>query len=209
MLFKDRADAGKQLSLALQAYKDQKGVVVLGLARGGVVVAYEVATALHLPLDVLVVRKVGAPGNEELAIGAVTESGEGIFNDALMAMLGVPPDYLKKETQRQKQMAHERATLYRQSHATLALKNQTVLLVDDGIATGSSMRVAIQAVRSQGAKKIVLAVPVAASESLSTIAKEVDEVVCLSQPHFFQAVGCFYKTFDQTTDEELIKLLRK
>ncbi len=207
MYFKDRTDAGKQLSLVLQAYHDQKGVVVLGLARGGVVVAHEAAKALRLPLDVVVVRKVGAPSHEELALGAVADTGEGIFNDDLIAMLGVAHEYLKKETERQRQIAQERSALYRGTRSLVELKNQTVILVDDGLATGASMRVAIHAVRARGAKKIVVAVPVAAPDSLAKIAREVDEVFCLSQPPFFQAVGSFYKIFDQTTDEQVMNLL--
>jgi putative phosphoribosyl transferase len=207
MLFKDRQDAGKQLVAHLLKYKNQSDAVVLGLARGGVVTASEIAKGLHLPLDVIVVRKIGAPGNEELAIGAITEQGDGIFNDHLIGLLGVPSDYLKKEIERQKRILKERLGLYRGKSSPLNLKDKTVLLVDDGIATGASIRVAIAAMLHTGVKKIIIAVPVAASESLKKISKEVDEVVCLSTPVFFESVGSFYRIFDQTTDEEVMRLL--
>ena len=207
MLFKDRRDAGKKLIAQLSKYKDNQNVIVLGLARGGMVTASEVASGLNVPLNVVVVRKIGAPNNEELALGAIAEHGEGIFNEHLVGLLGVSPDYLKKEVERQKKILKERLSLYRGKSPAPDLKGKTVILVDDGIATGASMRVAIKSVRDAGAKKIVLAVPVAAPDSLNKIAREVDEVVCLSSPVFFEAVGSFYQEFDQTTDEEVVHLL--
>lgn len=207
MLFEDRRDAGRQLVLPLSKYKDQKDVIVLGLARGGVVTADEVASGLSIPLNVVVVRKIGAPGNEELALGAIAEQGEGIFNEQLIGILGVSHDYLKKEVERQKRILKQRLDLYRGNSPAPSIKDKTVILVDDGIATGASMRVAIKSVRDAGAKKIVLAVPVAAPDSLHKIENEVDEVVCLSSPIFFEAVGGFYRTFEQTSDEEVIHLL--
>lgn len=208
MQFVDRVDAGKKLAAQLlRAYKGQRDTLVLGLARGGVVVAHEVAALLGLPLHVIVVRKIGAPGNEELALGAISTSGEGIFNERLIGLLGATQEYLKATVEREKGIAQKRLALYQGSAPPPQIKDKTVLLVDDGIATGASMKVAIQAVRSQGAKKIVLAVPVAASDSLRQIEPKVDEVVCLSVPPFFEAVGAFYRVFDQTTDEEIIDLL--
>ncbi len=209
MLFRDRHDAGKQLVQSLSKYKGKKDAIVLGLARGGMVTAFEVAAGLNLPLNVIVVRKIGAPGNEELALGAIAEHGDGIFNEELIGMLGVSADSLKKEVARQKKILNERLALYRGKSPAPLLKGKTVILVDDGIATGASMRVAIQSVREADAKKIVLAVPVAAPDSMRKIEKEVDEVVCLSIPAFFQAVGAFYRDFDQTSDEEVIDLLKK
>ena len=209
MLFKDRRDAGKQLVPALSKYKDQPDVLVLGLARGGVVTAHEVALGLGTPLNVVVVRKIGAPGNEELALGAIAEHGEGIFNEQLIGILAVSQEYLQREVERQKKILQERLELYRGNAPAPAIEGKIVILVDDGIATGASMRVAIKSVRDAGAKKIVLAVPVAAPDSLRKIQKEVDEVVCLSSPVFFEAVGAFYKQFDQTSDQEVIHLLAK
>jgi putative phosphoribosyl transferase len=209
MLFQDRKDAGRQLSLQLLKYKNKPDTIVLGLARGGVVTAAEVASLLHLPLNVIVVRKIGAPGNEELAIGAIAEHGDGFFNHHLIGLLGVSSDYLKKEIERQKRILKERLSLYRGKSLSLPLKDKTVILVDDGIATGASMRVAIASMREAGVKKIVLAVPVAAPDSLKKISDAVDETMCLSTPAFFEAVGSFYRIFDQTTDEEVIQLLAK
>ena len=207
MLFNDRNDAGKKLGEKLQGYKNASSTVVLGLVRGGVVVAAEVAASLGLPLNVVVVRKLGAPHNEELAIGAITDKGEGFFNEDLMGILGVSREYLSKEMERQRKSAKERVEIYRGHFPAPDIKNKTVILVDDGIATGASFRAAIRSVRKEGAKKIVLAVPVAAPDALEMLKKEVDEVVCLSSPVFFEAVGAFYKHFNQTTDEEIISLL--
>lgn len=207
MIFKDRSDAGRQLVPLLQSYKNQENVIVLGLARGGIVTAYEVAKELNLPLGVMVVRKVGAPGNEELALGAVTEKGEGIFNDHLISMLSVSQDYLKRQIEKEKQLAKARLELYLGNRPAPSVKGKTVILVDDGVATGASVRVAIQSLRGQGSKKIVLAVPVAAPDSLQKIKKEVDEVICLQSPSYFEAVGSFYQKFDQTSDEEIMRLL--
>jgi putative phosphoribosyl transferase len=209
MLYKDRQDAGRQLGQQLLKYKNKSDAIVLGLARGGVVTAAEVASALGLELNVVIVRKLGSPGNEELAIGAIGEQGEGIFNDHLIGLLGVSSDYIKKEVERQRRILKERLLLYRGKSTDLHLKGKTVILVDDGIATGASMRVAIRSVRQSSAKKIVLAVPVAAPDSLKKLSKEVDETVCLSAPGFFEAVGSFYRVFDQTTDEEVVQLLTK
>jgi putative phosphoribosyl transferase len=209
MLFKDRHDAGRQLVPFLSKYKDRKDVIVLGLARGGMVVAAEIAAGLNVPLNVVVVRKIGAPGNEELALGAIAEHGEGVFNHHLVGMLGVSPESLKREVERQKKILQDRLALYRGNTPPPDFHGKTAILVDDGIATGASMRAAIQSVRHAGAKKIVLAVPVAAPDSLAKIEKEVDEAVCLSKPVFFEAVGGFYRVFDQTSDEEVVHLLAK
>lgn len=208
MQFMDRHDAGRQLVPLLSQYKDRKDVIVLGLARGGMVTAFEVASGLNVLLNVIVVRKVGAPGNEELALGAIAEQGEGIFNEQLIEVLGVSHEYLKKEVERQKKILKERLALYRDKSLPPVIEGKTVILVDDGIATGASIRVAIQSVRAAGAKKIILAVPVAAPDSLRKMEKEVDEVACLSSPSFFEAVGQFYKAFEQTSDEEVMRLLR-
>ncbi|MCI0382764.1 MAG: phosphoribosyltransferase [Chlamydiae bacterium] len=209
MLFQDRSSAGISLSAKLQKFKDQKDVAVFGLARGGVVVAYEIAKELHIPLGIIIVRKVGAPGNEELALGAVTEKGEGIFNSHLINLLGVSPDYLKKQIEKEKETAKRRRQFYFKNRTPIEMAGKRVILVDDGIATGASMRVAIKTARAEGAKKIILAVPVAAPDSLDLIKKEVDEAICLSIPSYFEAVGAFYKEFDQVSDDQIIRLLEK
>ncbi len=208
MHFKDRLDAGCQLAQKLLGYFKRPDVIVLGLARGGVIVAAEVARRLHVPLNVIVVRKIGAPGNPELAIGAIGESGEGVFNRELIAYLGVSPDALQHEVAIQKKNLQARLALYRGITKAPNLSGKVVILVDDGIATGASAHAAIQSVRSQSAKEIVLAVPVAAPQALSQLMPEVETVVCLYSPDAFEAVGEFYELFGQTTDEEIVALLR-
>jgi len=208
-LFNDRTDAGSQLIPKLASYKGRQDVVVLGLARGGVVVAHPVAQGLNVPLDVIVVRKIGAPDNEELAIGAIAETGEGIFNDHVIQALGVSPRYIQDEVAKQKKIAAERSALYRGKNKKTDIKGKTVILVDDGIATGASMQVAIRSVRAQGAREVVLAVPVAAPDALEQMEREVDKIVCLYAPIAFQAVGQFYRRFDQTEDREIIALLSR
>jgi len=207
MFFQDRTDAGMQLAEKLQAYKGQKDALVIGLARGGVVTAAPIAKALHLPLNVLVVRKIGAPGNPELAIGAITQNGDGVWNEHLIASLGVSKQYIQQEVAKEMALAKKRVALYHKNCPLIDVKGKTVLLVDDGIATGASMRAAIQSLRASSVKKIVLAIPVAAPDSLYEIQKTVDETVCLYHPPFFAAVGQFYRVFDQTSEEEIISIL--
>lgn len=208
MIFRDRVDAGKQLSLKLGHYRDTNAVVV-GLVRGGVVVAAEVAAALGLPLDVMIVKKIGAPENEELALGAVSEEGIGVFNDHLISMLGVSREYLRKEIERQKEQIKEVKKGYLKGHHPIDFTGKTVILVDDGIATGASMKVAIQAAKARQAGRVVLAVPVAAADSLRELSETVDEGVCLYLPSTFYAVGAFYKNFPQISDDEVSSLLWK
>lgn len=207
MIFKDRHEAGLKLAQKLEKFRGQSETVVMGLARGGVVVAEAVAKTLHLPLDVIVVRKVGAPGQEELAIGAVDEEGEGFFNEGIIRSLNISPHYIQNEVSRQKKIAQERAALYRKGRKKTSIAGQTVIVVDDGIATGASVRAALLGLKKKGAKTIILAVPVAAVDSLKTLSKEVDETVCLYNPEGFMAVGQFYEKFSQTSDEEVIELL--
>lgn len=208
MIFKDRHDAGLKLSAKLEKYRDQPRTIVLGLARGGVVVAQTVAQVLNLPLDVIVIRKVGAPDQEELAIGAVNEDGMGYLNEGLIHSLNINPDYIRKEVYKQKKAAQQRAALYRKGIEKADIKGQTVIVVDDGIATGASVRAALIGLKKQGAGKIVLAVPVAAVDSLRSLSHDVSEMVCLYAPTDFMAVGEFYQKFDQTSDEEVMRLLQ-
>jgi len=208
MMFQDRTEAGKKLATVLQEYEGQEDCVVVGLARGGVVVAAEVAQALGLPLDVIIVRKIGAPDNEELALGAVAEEGAGVFNDHLIALLGVSEQYLRKETERQKEIIKQRKLAYFRGKSSPTLSKKTVILVDDGIATGASMKVAIESVRGQKAAKIVLAIPVAPPDTIEEMTLLVDEVFCLSKPESFGAVGKFYREFAQVSDKEVISILQ-
>jgi putative phosphoribosyl transferase len=207
MTFKNRQDAGKQLSEKLAQYKNNSNTIVLGLPRGGVVVAFEIAQALHLPMDIIVPRKIGAPGNPELAIGAITEDGEGIFDERMILDYGVSQDYLTKEIQKEKQEALRRLKLYRGTRSPLHLKNKIALLVDDGIATGATMRAAIKSAKAKDASKIIVAIPTAANDSLEKIKKEADEVLCLDAPPLFFAIGEFYQDFPQIEDKEVIDLM--
>lgn len=207
MKFENRNDAGKQLAKALTRYIDAPDTVVIGLPRGGVVCAYEVAQALHLPLDITCPHKIGAPQNPELAIGAVTETGEGLLNKRLIAQLGVTEAYIEEQIGVEKGQAKARLTLYRQGKAPIELKGKTVLIVDDGLATGSTMKAAIRSVKQQEPAKIVAAIPVSPPDTLTEVEGLVDEVACLYAPPQFYAVGQFYDDFATTEDDEVIELM--
>ncbi len=207
MYFKDRKDAGHQLAAKLVPYKNQPHCLILGLPRGGVVTAAETAAQLHLPLDIICARKVGAPHNPELAIGAVTETGEGYFNQELIDYLRVSSEFLKTAIDVEKKEAERRLKVYRQNRPPLDIENKNVILIDDGMATGATMKAAIKSVKAAGAAKIVVAVPVSAHETYEEVKQEVDECISLDIPSPFYAVGEFYQDFSQTTDEEVIELL--
>lgn len=209
MIFHDRQEAGKKLSLALLKYKNDKNTIILGLPRGGVVVAAEVAKALDLPLDIIVIRKMGAPMNSELAIGATDELGHTVLNEEIIESLEISENYLKEVKQKEQKMAEDRLNRYRGNRPPLSLKGKTAVLIDDGLATGATMRAAIHSVKEKKAKKVIVAVPVAPPETVEKLRKEADEIICLDMPVFFGAVGAFYEIFDQTSDEEVIELLKE
>ena len=206
-LFLDRLEAGKRLSNALKAHVDKNGIV-LAIPRGGVVVGNVVARTLSLRLDVIIPRKIGAPGNSELAIGAMTEDGTIILDERLLKMLQVSRQYVKEESERQRLEIERRLKLYRGDKPYPSLKNREVIIVDDGIATGSTMKAALASVRKKGAKKIIIAVPVGPESTIKELEKQADKVVCLYTPEPFYAIGQFYDEFDQTTDEEVKSLLK-
>lgn len=206
--FSDRRDAGKHVARMLMAYKRSPDTVVFGLPRGGVVVAYEVARELELPLDIMVPRKVGAPFNEELAVGAVTQDGQMVWNEQLVKSLHLNRTDMRETIKKETSEAQRRLQLYRHGKGPLAIKGKTVILVDDGIATGATMRAAIVYARQQAAKKIVVAVPVATVDTLEIIEKEADEVVSVMLPKIFLGISAFYDSFPQTEDEEVISLLQ-
>ena len=209
MIFKDRIDAGAKLTKKLSAYKNKPDTIILGLPRGGVVTAYEVARVLSLPLDILVPRKIGAPTNPELAIGAITEDGSRILDKKLVKMLKVDEEYLREESKAQQEEAQRRLKTYRKDRPLLSLKGKTVIIIDDGIATGATMKAAISSAKAKKAAKIIVAVPVGPPETINAIKLLVDTVICLTIPEAFAAVGSFYEMFAQTSDEEVIALLEK
>jgi len=204
--FVDRVDAGKRLASALKNFSSKKGIV-LSIPRGGVVVGYMIAKTLNLPLDIIIPRKIGAPDNPELAIGAVAEDGTAILDQNLIKYLGVSREYVIEETERQKQEIKRRLKLYRQDASYADLKGLDVIVVDDGIATGSTMKAALASVKNRGASSITVAVPVGPPSTIEELEKMADRVVCLFTPDFFQAIGEFYRDFSQTSDEEVIGLL--
>ena len=207
--FRDRYQAGQLLAEQLQEYADQPDVIVLALPRGGVPVGYEVARALHAPLDVFLVRKLGLPGQEELAMGAIASGGVRFMNDDVLMSARVSPAIIEEVAAREEQELERRERLYRGDRPHPNLKNATAILVDDGLATGASMHAAALAVRSQGARKVIVAVPVAAEQTCRTLSKAVDDVVCAFTPEPFYAVGMWYEDFNQTEDDEVRELLER
>jgi putative phosphoribosyl transferase len=208
LIFKNRREAGRKLAPSLSRYKEEQPVV-LALPRGGVPVGYEVALALQAPLDIVVVRKLGAPGQPELGIGAVVDGDhpQSVLNEDVVRELGVPEEYLQREIARQLREIRRRQRTYRGDAGAIAVGGRTAIVVDDGLATGGSMRAALRGVRRANPKRIVLAVPVAPADALESLVAEADDVVCLSSPPFFGAVGNFYDDFGQTSDDEVIQLL--
>ena len=206
--FSDRVEAGKRLAAELTDFATKNGIV-LAIPRGGVVVGYEIARALDLPLDVIIPRKVGAPDNPELAIGAMTEDGTIILDKNLVAYIGVSESYIKEESERQKREIERRLKMYRQNQPYPNLKDRDVIIVDDGIATGSTMKAALASVKNRGAKTVTVAVPVGPPSTIKVLEQLADRVVCPFTPEHFAALGQFYMSFDQTTDEEVIELLKR
>jgi putative phosphoribosyl transferase len=205
--FKNRAQAGKMLAQSLGAFAHRADVVVLALPRGGVPVAFEVANALGAELDILIVRKLGMPGHEEYAIGAVGSGGVRVLQPGVPGLLGVTREQVDAITAREVAEIARRDRLYRGARPLPQLHARTVILVDDGIATGATMQAAVELARKQGAGRIVVAVPVAPPDTVEAMADLVDDVVCLEQPMFFRAVSQWYREFDQTSDEEVQDLL--
>ena len=207
MPFLDRADAGRQLAERLTAYAGRSDVVVLALPRGGVPVAYEVARALRVPVDVFLVRKLGVPGHPELAMGAIAEGGVEVLSDDLIRDLAIPPQMVQQVAVRERMELDRRDTLYRGGRPLPIVHGRIVILIDDGLATGSTMQAAVTALRRFEPARIVVAVPVGVRETCERLRRLADEVVCLMTPEPFQAVGLWYEEFTQTTDDEAKRLL--
>ena len=209
MVFEDRADAGRQLARQLMHFADRPDVMVLGLPRGGVSVAFEVATALHAPLDVLLSRKLGVPGQPELAFGAVAAGGGRYLDEDLVRITGISNIEVERITIEVRHELDRRAALYRGNRPTLQVAGRTVILVDDGMATGASTYAAVQALRPMQPARLIVAVPVASPAAWAWLRKFVDEIVCLYLPDTFLAVGEFYEDFAQVEDAEVVEMLRR
>lgn len=205
--FKNREEAGKSLSKELMEYKG-KDTIVLGIPRGGVVVAYEVAQTLEAPLDLIIPRKIGAPNNPELAIGAVTEDGTTILNNNLIAGLNISIDYVESEKKKQIQEIKRRTRVYKKDIASKSLEKKTVIIVDDGLATGYTMKAAIYSIRRQKPATIIVAVPVGPPVTVKELMKDVEKIICLIALEPFFAIGQFYDDFSQVSDEEVIQLIK-
>lgn len=208
-IYADRADAGRALADALESHRAAPGTIVLGLPRGGVPVAYEIATRLELPLDVLVVRKLGLPWQPELAMGAIASGGALVRNEEVMRYLDGRTDAFDAVRAKEQQELERRERDYRGDRPPLDLRDRTGIVVDDGLATGATMEAAVRAVKASGARRVVVAVPVASPEARDRIAAVADEVVCLATPMFFSAVGQWYRDFGQTSDDEVRDLLAR
>jgi predicted phosphoribosyltransferase len=207
--FRDRQEAGLLLARELATYAKFPNVVVLALPRGGVPVGFEVAKALHAPLDVVIVRKLGVPGQEELAMGAIAAGGMQVLNNFVVLSLGIPPEEIESAAARERLELERRERVYRGGRPAPEIRGYTVILVDDGIATGTTMKVAIAAIRQQQPAKVVVAIPVAPLSTCEEMEKEVDEVVCLLSPEDFMAIGMWYADFTQVPDQEVCDLLER
>ena len=205
MIFVDRQDAGRQLAEALAGLKGED-VVVLGIPRGGVVVAAEVARAHGWPLDTVIPRKIRAPGNPELGLGAIAP-GVRVLDQRMLEMLGVSESYLDREIAEEEREIERRSDAYRRGRPAVDVKDKVAVVVDDGIATGGTATAAVRWARAQGARRVILAVPVAPAEGVRNLSREADEVVCLETPEPFYAVGQWYQEFPQTSDEEVVQIL--
>lgn len=207
--FADRHEAGRELAMRLSAYRGRADVVVLALPRGGVPVAYEVAEALDAPLDIFVVRKLGMPGHPEFAMGAIASGRVRVLSDAVIRAYGITELQIDAVARQELAELQRREQEYRQNRALVDLQRRTVILVDDGLATGSTMRAAVQAVRSYAPARVVVAVPVGAPSTCDELADISDETVCVLMPEPFSAVGLWYRDFSETTDEEVRALLQE
>jgi putative phosphoribosyl transferase len=208
-MFINRIDAGFRLAEKLKDYMDREGTLILALPRGGVAVGYELALRLNAPLDVLIVRKIGVPWQPELAAGAISETGTVYLNRDVIAMAGDLDEYLKKEIARQKEEIARRIILFRSGAPIRELAGKTIILVDDGVATGATIKAAIETLKKERIAKLVAAVPVAPPQTAEELRHMVDEFVCLETPEYFMAVGSHYVDFTQVSDEEVVKLLRQ
>lgn len=206
-MFKDRYEAGKKLAQKLKKYKDMKDVVVLAVPRGGVVVGWEIAKALNVTMDIIITRKIGAPHNPELAVGAVMPDGKVLLNKELVSALGITQKYIEKAKQEQFKEIKRRLVKYKTNTRQIELKDKQVILVDDGIATGFTVKAALEYIHGKNTARKILAVPVMPRDVYEDFKKEVDELITLLTPEVFYAVGQFYNDFEQVNDKEVIKIM--
>ncbi len=207
--FRDRREAGRILGQRLATYANRSDVLILALPRGGVPVAFEVAKALKAPVDVFIVRKLGVPGDEELAMGAVATGGIRVLNENVIRALEIPETVIETVTEKEKQELERREFIYRGDRPPLDVRARTVILVDDGLATGSTMRAAVAALKQQQPARIIIAVPVASPSTCEELRSEVNEIVCLATPEPLFAISLWYEDFSQTSDEEVRDLLEQ
>ena len=209
MIFRNRTEAGRRLSAKLRAYENRAEVIVLALPRGGVPVAYEVASALGVPMDIFLVRKLGTPGHRELAMGAIASGGVRVLNEDVVRWYGISEAAIEHIAREEQEELARRERAYRDDRPAPDLANRIVILIDDGLATGSTMRAAAQAVRAHRPARVAIAVPVGAPQTCAELAAVADEVICARMPEPFSAVGQWYLNFDQTGDDEVRELLQK
>lgn len=209
VLFKNRREAGRALAKELSAYSNAHDVVILALPRGGVPVAFEVAQELHAPMDVLIVRKLGTPGQEELAMGAIASGNVRVINESVVKQLGIPGDVVEEIVKRERQEMERRERAYRGDRGAVDVLGKTCIVIDDGIATGATMRAAVAVLKQLGAQRLIVAAPTSARDTYATLCREADEVVCLATPEPYIAVGVWYDQFSQTSDEEVCSLLAR
>jgi predicted phosphoribosyltransferase len=207
-LFHDRREAGRRLVDKLRGYEGFEGLVVLALPRGGVPVGYEIARGLGAPLDVFIVRKLGLPGREELAMGALASGGVRVLNQRLVKRLGIPEELIERVATEEGKEIARREREYRGGRPPLSVQGKTVLLIDDGLATGATMRAGVLALRGRAPQEIIVAVPVASADTCEALRSDADDVVCAMTPKPFRAVGLWYEHFEQTSDDEVRELLR-
>lgn len=208
-LFDDRTAAGKALAMELSDFAERDDVLVLALPRGGVPVAFEIARHLRAPLDVMLVRKLGTPGHQELAMGAIASGDIIVMNESVVLQLDIPQRAIDREIDQERRELRRREQVYRSDRAPYLVAKKVVILVDDGIATGATMRAAVAAVNQQNPARLIVAVPTAAADTHKIIDREVDQIVCLATPEPYFAVGNWYRNFDQTSDSEVCALLNR
>jgi putative phosphoribosyl transferase len=207
-MFTDRRDAGVQLAGKLTHYKGREGMLVLALPRGGVVTGLEIARVINAPLDILIVRKMGYPGNEELAIGAISETGTVVLNERIISTSGIPTKYIEDEITRQKEEIVRRTRLYRGGKSLEKLEGKTIILVDDGVATGATMKAAIATLKMEKIGRLVVSIPVSPIQTADELRMMADEFIYLNIPEDFKAVGNYYRDFSQVSDDEVVEILR-